>query len=150
MKRELYQYTIQEVSLNVTAGYVDSIRRKNITKTGCRVYDSGCIGVAGVLGEATEDTWRAAEEALQDQVPYGFEPTAGNGKVRCLGTPALTEQAFLSEVEDCLAALRIEHPDFVFSNKVQLVSAKERLQNDTGLFYENDFDGVVNQACGFR
>ena len=143
MKRELYQYTIQEVSLNVTAGYVDSIRRKNITKTGCRVYDNGCIGVAGVLGEATADTWKAAEEALEDQVPYAFEPTVGDGKVRCFGTAAMTEQAFLAEVEDCLERLRTEHPDFVFSNKVQLVSAKERLQNDTGLFYENEDSAIL-------
>lgn len=141
MKRELYQCKMQEVSLNVTAGHVDSIRRKNITKTGCRVYDNGCIGVAGVLGEATEETWKAAEEALQDQVPYPFAPTEGSKKIRCLAKPTMTEQVFLSEVEDCLATLRAEHPDFVFSNKVQFLSVTERLQNDTGLFYENE-DGV--------
>ncbi len=143
MKRECYQYTIQEVSLNITAGYVDSIRKKNITKTGCRVYDNGCIGVAGVLGEATEETWKAAEEALQDKVPYPYEPTAGGCKVRDLRGPAMSEQEFLAEMEDCLATLRTEHPDFVFSNKIQLFSTKEELQNDTGLSYVNQDSTVL-------
>ena len=39
MIKELYQQTVREVSLNVSAGRVDSLRRKNITKSGCRVYD---------------------------------------------------------------------------------------------------------------
>lgn len=137
MKRESYQYKIQEVSFNVTAGHVDSIRRKNITKTGCRVYDNGCIGVAGVLGGATEETWKAAEEALQDKVPYPFEPTCGGVKIRDLSGPTMTEQAFLNEIDDCLATLRKEHPDFVFSNKIQFFSTEEQLQNDTGLSYVN-------------
>ena len=53
MIKELYQQTVREVSLNVSAGRVDSLRRKNITKSGCRVYDNGYIGVAGCLGLPT-------------------------------------------------------------------------------------------------
>ena len=56
MIRELYQQITHEVCLNVTVGKVDSVRKKNITKSGCRVYEDGCIGVAGCLGQPTEET----------------------------------------------------------------------------------------------
>ena len=64
MIKELYQQTVREVSLNVSAGRVESLRKKNVTKSGCRVYDNGYIGVAGCLGQPTADTWAAAERAL--------------------------------------------------------------------------------------
>ena len=63
MIKELYQQTVREVSLNVSAGRVESLRKKNVTKSGCRVYDNGYIGVAGCLGQPTADTWAAAERA---------------------------------------------------------------------------------------
>lgn len=56
MVKELYQEITREVTLNVTVGRVDSVRRKNITKSGCRVYRDGCVGVAGCLGQPTEET----------------------------------------------------------------------------------------------
>lgn len=62
MIKELYQQTVREVSLSVSAGRVESLRKKNVTKSGCRVYDNGYIGVAGCLGQPTADTWAAAEQ----------------------------------------------------------------------------------------
>ena len=54
MVKELYQYITREVCLNVNVGRVDSVRKKDITKSGCRVYEDGYIGVAGCLGQPTE------------------------------------------------------------------------------------------------
>ena len=67
MVKELYQIKTRELALNITNGQVDSVRKKNITKSGCRVYENGCIGVSGVLGEPTEENWKKAENALQMQ-----------------------------------------------------------------------------------
>lgn len=53
MVKELYQTILRETSLNVTSGEIDSIRKKSITKSGCRVYDGSYLGVSGVLGEPT-------------------------------------------------------------------------------------------------
>ena len=64
MVKELYQIKVNEVTLNVTNSEIDSVRKKNLTKSGCRVYDNGCIGIAGTLGEPTEETWQKAEKAL--------------------------------------------------------------------------------------
>ncbi|MFR1754846.1 MAG: hypothetical protein ACLSV7_09175 [Oscillospiraceae bacterium] len=44
MVKELYQTILRETSLNVTSGEIDSIRKKSITKSGCRVYDGSYLG----------------------------------------------------------------------------------------------------------
>lgn len=46
MVKELYQTILRETSLNVTSGEIDSIRKKSITKSGCRVYDGSYLGVS--------------------------------------------------------------------------------------------------------
>ena len=50
MIKELYRIFKHEVCLNVTQGAVDSVRIKNIVKSGARVNDGGYIGIAGTIG----------------------------------------------------------------------------------------------------
>lgn len=69
MVKELYQVITREISLNITNGEIDSVRKKNLTKSGCRVYDCGYIGVSGVLGEPTEETWQAASAPSTRRFP---------------------------------------------------------------------------------
>ena len=45
MVKELYRFETVETALNVTQGVIDSVRRKQIVKSGCRVYDNGFIGI---------------------------------------------------------------------------------------------------------
>lgn len=134
MIKELYQQTVREVSLNVSAGRVDSLRRKNITKSGCRVYDNGYIGVAGCLGRPTADAWAAAERALARQVPAA-PPETGRERVREQGEPLIPAEEFRAGCEELLAELRAEFPDFVLSNKLQMTDVEMRLENDAGLKY---------------
>ena len=134
MIKELYQQTVREVSLNVSAGRVDSLRRKNITKSGCRVYDNGYIGVAGCLGQPTADTWAAAEQALARKVPAA-PPETGKERVREQGEALIPAEEFRAGCEELLATLRAEFPDFVLSNKLQMMDVEMRLENDGGLKY---------------
>lgn len=134
MIKELYQQTVREVSLNVSAGRVDSLRSKRITKSGCRVYDNGYIGVAGCLGQPTADTWAAAEQALARQVPAA-PPETGRERVREQGEPLIPAEEFRAGCEELLAELRAEFPDFVLSNKLQMMDVEMRLENDGGLKY---------------
>ena len=69
MVKELYQTILRETSLNVTSGEIDSIRKKSITKSGCRVYDGSYLGVSGVLGEPTPEAWTQAEANLSRRIP---------------------------------------------------------------------------------
>ena len=134
MIKELYQQTVREVSLNVSAGRVDSLRRKNITKSGCRVYDNGYIGVAGCLGQPTADTWAAAERALARQVPTA-PPETGKERIREQGEALIPAEEFRAGCEELLSTLRTEFPDFVLSNKLQMMDVEMRLENDGGLKY---------------
>ena len=134
MIKELYQQTVREVSLNVSAGRVDSLRSKRITKSGCRVYDNGYIGVAGCLGQPTADTWAAAEQALARKVPAA-PPETGKERVREQGEALIPAEEFRAGCEELLATLRAEFPDFVLSNKLQMMDVEMRLENDGGLKY---------------
>lgn len=134
MIKELYQQTVREVSLNVSAGRVDSLRRKNITKSGCRVYENGYLGVAGCLGQPTADTWAAAERALARKVPAA-PPETGKERVREQGEALIPAEEFRAGCEELLATLRAEFPDFVLSNKLQMMEVEMRLENDGGLKY---------------
>ena len=71
MEREFLKAISSAVTLNVTGGRIDSFRQKDETTGTVRVYDQGCIGVAGCLGEPDEDALtKKAIEALKLQIPY--------------------------------------------------------------------------------
>ena len=55
MIKEKYINRVKEISLNVVQTEVESVRKKDILKTGLRVYDKGYIGIAGGLGRVDEE-----------------------------------------------------------------------------------------------
>lgn len=132
MVKELYQIKTKELTLNITNGEIDSVRKKNLTKSGCRVYDNGCIGIEGVLGEPTQETWEKAERALALNIPYLYEPTKNLVKSRTLGA-FVDEKEFISKAELLLKTLKTEFPEFVFSNKIEAGEETTILKNDAGL-----------------
>lgn len=132
MVKELYQIHTQEISLNITSGKIDSVRKKNILRSGCRVYDGGCIGVAGTLGEPTEDTWKAAQDALSLQVPYSYQPESNLRRSRSVGSMP-DEKEFIQKMEAVLDTLGKEFPGYVLSNKVNAQVTTKTLRNDAGL-----------------
>ncbi len=132
MLKELYQIKKKEITLNITNGEIDSVRKKNLTKSGCRVYENGCIGVAGVLGEPTQETWEKAERALALGIPYPYEPSKHTVRTRVLGE-FVQEKDFIEKAELLLKTLKEEFPEFVFSNKIIAAEETEILKNDTGL-----------------
>lgn len=136
MVKELYQIKLRETALNVTNSMVDSVRKKNITKTACRVYSDGCIGIAGILGEPTDATWEKAEAALSAGVPYPYAPCEGAVRMRELGKPT-EDQELIAKTEQLLDTLRKEYPEYVLSNKVYADEVTILLKNDLGLCLED-------------
>ena len=63
MEKEFIQETQHTVTLNITAGQIDSYRELEKTTGTVRVYENGCIGVAGCLGEADEEALTAQAKA---------------------------------------------------------------------------------------
>ena len=143
MVRELYQTSIRETALNITMSKIDSVRIKNITKSGCRLYDNGFIGIAGVLGEPTDDTWKLAEKNLMRHIPYEHEPSSNKELVKDLRKQDISADEFILRAEELMEQLREEFPDFIFSNKIRLTEVEETLKNDIGLNLKN-IDSSVN------
>ena len=59
MDKEFIKETQRSITLNVTAGKIDSYRELEKTTGTVRVYENGCIGVAGCLGEPDEEALTA-------------------------------------------------------------------------------------------
>lgn len=135
MIKEIYQQIIKETALNITMGKIDSIKKKNIKKTGCRVYENGFIGVAGTFGEATDETWEVAISNLSRKIPYVCSPEEQKERSRDLRNPALREEDFLAKTKEILEQLRNEFPDIIFSNKIKLFDVETSLKNENGLNY---------------
>ena len=71
MEKEFIIEKQHSITLNVTAGQIDSYRELEKTTGTVRVYENGCIGVAGCLGEPDEEALTAqAKEALAFGIQY--------------------------------------------------------------------------------
>ncbi len=143
MIKELYKKIIKETSLNVTQSRIDSVRKKTITKSGCRVYSNGYIGIAGTLGEPTEDTWKRAEANLSAKIPYISEPEKDMKRIRDFRKLNISDKEFTSNMENILDTLHKEYPDFIFSNKINMVETEISMTNDAGLRYIN-YDKTID------
>ena len=133
MDKEFIKETRHSVTLNVTAGRIDSYREIEKTTGTVRVYENGCIGVAGCLGEPDEERLtEQAKEALSFGIPYpcALEEALEieeRDEEEILPIPELipTMQDFL----DRLAALC---PKFAFSHKITLADHFKEYRNSRG------------------
>lgn len=144
MIKELYQEIICETTLNVTQSKIDSVRNKNIKKSGCRIYKDGFIGIQGILGEPTEETWKQAEKNLELKIPYEYEPEKNKKRSRDIRNTKITQKEFIEKSEKILEKLREEYPMLIFSNKITLNETTEILKNDCELEYVSS-----NNCVGF-
>lgn len=149
MIKELYQIKIKETALNVTQTNIDSIRKKNITKSGCRVYKDGFIGVAGTFGEATDETWARAIKNLELKIPYECDASKDKKRSRDLRKLNITSEEFVEKTEKLLDSFRKEFPEIIFGNKIILSETEISLKNDAGLDYVN-YDEIVNIELYFK
>lgn len=134
MNKEKTMRKITETTVNIVQTRVESIRKKDITRTGLRLYKDGYIGVAGAIGSYREqDLEQKAMDALQLQIPYPYGLSSDKKQVLDLTSSILTEQQLLHETEEILSELRKSQPAFSFSHKTKLVHREVSLDNDLGL-----------------
>jgi len=132
--KEKYSSHTQELSLNVVQTEIDSIRKKDIVRTGVRVYQDDKIGVAGAIGNCNEaDLIRQAVEALDLNIAYPYEPA--HDRVETVEPAADLPEgpAFVAEMQEMLAELRKAQPGFAFGNRISLSTQDVRLENERGL-----------------
>ncbi|MDF2539659.1 MAG: hypothetical protein K0S76_2680 [Herbinix sp.] len=133
MIKELYKEVLRETALNISETRIDAVRKKSIIKSGCRVYKDGFIGVAGCYGEATDDTWAKAEANLTNQIPYPYAPEQSKTRTVDLRSFEISDEQFIVDIETLLADMKMEFPQYILSNKIQITESEFSLANDAGL-----------------
>jgi PmbA protein len=120
-----------ETSLNLVQSKIDSVRRKDISKTGIRVYENGFIGVAGGLGD-TDDS-ALASEAFENKIAYSAEPSKEKTENISYKDELMKDEEFVEEIDSLVNTINKTQPKFIFSNKINLVSQETILKNNAGL-----------------
>ena len=134
MIKEKLTIKTEETSINLSQTMIESVRKKNITKTGFRVYDDDKIGVTGAIGKYDEqEMWGKAKDKLSLTIEYPYEATGKQEKNEELACDIQDGVAFTREIEEMLKVLREKQPDFIFSNKINLTTNQTALENDLGL-----------------
>lgn len=134
MIKELYTVTTKQVSLNIVNTKLESVRKKNITKVGYRVYENGYIGIAGGIGNV--DMAKLEKEAISNlelNVPYNEEISKECTHHRDRRELEFDEVDFIKQTEVLLSTLRERYPNFIFSNKINMEETYISLNNDKEL-----------------
>ena len=133
MEKEFLKETQHSVTLNVTAGKIDSFREIERTTGTVRVYENGLIGVAGCLGEPDEEKLtEQAKEALGFGIPYPCKLEGALEQEEPQGGEIIPIPAFIPTMQDFLDRLSALCPKFAFSNKIRLVDEWSEYRNSAG------------------
>lgn len=133
MEKEFLKETKHSVTLNVTGGRIDSFRELEKTTGTVRVYDRGCIGVAGCLGEPDEQELTArAEEALAFGIPYPGRPEGPMVKEVLREEEIIPIPKFIPVMQEFLDRLGELCPRFALSNKISLSHDSCEYRNSLG------------------
>ncbi len=134
MIKEKYTINSEETSLNLVQTQIESVRKKNITKTGFRLYKDKKIGVSGAIGKYDEkQQWEKSEKALSLNIDYPYEVSGTLEKSVEKPCDFTDGVQFTEEMEELLKQLRQRYPKFIFSNKINLLTDDVTLKNDNGL-----------------
>lgn len=137
MIREYYRSKVKDTTINIVNSQIESIRNKNIEKTGLRVYHNGMIGVAGAIGAYSEDElYKEAQAALEKNIDYPVGHTSNLAISGDYRTVILPPENLREEIDALLSELRERQPNFIYSNKVSLTEVHSSLTNNDGLSLE--------------
>jgi len=125
----------KKLGLTVTNGKIGAVLRSNTQKTGLRLYDDNCLGIAGAIGAYNEDELiNNAKHMLKFKLPYEAAPTSDVKRSLDLsGKMDISDEEFVELSKKVLDALNTRYPQFMFSNKINLMETEESLINDAGV-----------------
>ncbi len=136
MKTEKLVTKISNLSLNIVANEVESLRINESCKNTLRIYENGVIGVAGSIGTAD---WAALEETARQNLSQGIPYPEAHAAARELSldtcTEVIAEKEFVPAMKHLLARLSAENPEFLFSNKLQLNTTEATYESSDGENY---------------
>lgn len=130
MIKELYTVRSKQMSINIVNTKIDSIRKKDITKIGYRVYENGYIGIAGGIGDVDMEELEAqAIHNLELKIPYEEQITARKCEDVDYREGELDELKFIEDAETLLKMLQEKYPKYIFTNKINAEEKYVSLNN---------------------
>lgn len=133
MEKEFIKNTERSITLNVTGGKIDSFRSLEKTTGTVRVYENGCIGVAGCLGEPDENELTdKAKEALAFGIPYPCHMEAPMEMEKRQEKEIIPVPEFIPTMQAFLDRLGEMCPKFAFSNKISQTYNYTEYKNSAG------------------
>ena len=147
---EKYITKSKETAVTVSLTKIDSIGKRDVTKTGLRVYKNDCIGIAGAVGNYNElELESYARKSLDDKIKYPCKPSENRVEKVDNASKNVNENIFINDVEEVISYLQTKQPDFIFSNKISLIEKEIQLVNDKNLdlYYK---DKYVSTDLSFR
>jgi len=132
--RETYSIRRRQMSVSVSQSRIESVRSKDVTWTGLRIYRDGRLGIAGAIGAF--DPRRLEERAsasLSPGVEYPWEPSKDFVLEREYPAAMIPDASFAEEAEAVLSELRRAQPGIIFSNSIQQDSTARVMENEAGL-----------------
>lgn len=137
MKREFTTLREKETTARVQTSQIQAVRVKDITKKGVRVYKDGKIGIAGVVGDASDAVLlESAVQNLSAGIDYPYPLSSDRRDHRSYNKQPMSSQELLDHAEHILAILRKEFSDFSFSEAISTNELMIQMQNSEGLDLE--------------
>lgn len=147
MFREKYEEKIKETMLDISRTRINSVRIKDISRTGLRVFKDGNIGVAGTIGSYSEsDLEEKAIKALGHGIK--FQPRTVETLTReedHRDKLSLSKEVFIAQFESLLQKMEDNLKDFSFSRCVKLIETQRNFEHSTGsrLSYQDRYVDIT-------
>jgi len=134
MIKEKVSINEKKTSLSVTNGKISAVLKSNVQKTGIRLYDNDCLGIAGAIGSYNEnELTNNAKQMLKFKLPYSGKPTEDLNRSMDLSNKlTITSEEFVGFSEKLLETLGKNHPQFMFNHKFNLIEGSISIENDAG------------------
>ena len=137
MKKEQITIKTRETALKIQNTSVNAVRIKDILKKGIRVYDQDKIGIAGSIGESSEEElFNQAKQNLTAGIPYPYDLSSDRKDHRNYQKEAPGSDDLLMKTEAILKMLQEEYSDFDFSETIRTQHITHQMSNSEGLDLE--------------
>lgn len=134
MKTEWIKIERLETAIKVRNTKIEALRNKHIISKGVRVYENGCIGISGCIGDTSDEALlEQAKENLSVQIEYPFALEGPKKDHRNYIKNALTKEAIFDYTNEVLKRLREDYPHFDFSETAKIKEIHYTMQNSEGL-----------------
>lgn len=137
MHKEKYFEKVHELCVNASNNKVVSTLTKDTRRTGIRIYNNNCIGVAGTIGNCKEsDLDNMAIDSLKFKIPYPYEISKDHIETQTYDDEYLVEEDLEKEVNYLISEFKRENQTLNFSDRVSIIKRYFRLTNDNNLDLE--------------